>query len=119
MNHGEEVASQLVVAGRDPAEVLQFGEEALDQVALAIEPLAEAGLPAPIALGRDVWSCAPILDQVADAISVIGLIGQHDSARTEVIEQVIGDLPIMRLACCQAKPDGKGFRSSFLKRNDG
>jgi hypothetical protein len=48
------VGGELVVAGSDAAEVLQFREEALDQVALAVEALAEAGFPAPIALGRDV-----------------------------------------------------------------
>jgi hypothetical protein len=46
MDHCEEVGCELVVASRDAAEVLQLGEEPLDQVALAVEPLAEAGLPA-------------------------------------------------------------------------
>jgi hypothetical protein len=32
---------QLVVAGSDPAEVFQLGEEAFDEVPLAIEPSAE------------------------------------------------------------------------------
>jgi len=41
LGHGEEILRQLVVAGRDPPEVLQLGEEALDQVPLAIEPCAE------------------------------------------------------------------------------
>src|SRR3954451_15991793 len=46
--HGEEVGGELVVAGSDAAEVLQLREEALDQVALAVEALAEAGFPAPV-----------------------------------------------------------------------
>src|SRR6202035_2522417 len=54
LDHGEEVGGELVVASSDAAEVLQLREEALDQVALAVEALAEAGFPAPIALGRDV-----------------------------------------------------------------
>jgi hypothetical protein len=36
LDHGEEVGGELVVAGSDAAEMLQFGEEALDQVALAV-----------------------------------------------------------------------------------
>lgn len=37
------LAASFVVSSGDTAEVLQFGEEALDQIALAIERLAEAG----------------------------------------------------------------------------
>jgi hypothetical protein len=40
LDHSEEVGRELVVAGGDPAEVLQLGEKALDQIALAIKPLA-------------------------------------------------------------------------------
>jgi hypothetical protein len=43
LDHGEEVRGELVVAGSDAAEVRQFREEALDQVALAVEALAESG----------------------------------------------------------------------------
>jgi hypothetical protein len=35
---GEEVFGVLVISGGDAAEVLQLGEEALDEVALAVEP---------------------------------------------------------------------------------
>src|SRR2546430_8750921 len=72
LDHGEEVGGELVVASSDAAEVLQLREEALDQVALAVEALAEAGFPAPVALGRDGRG-ALVLDQLADAIGVIGL----------------------------------------------
>lgn len=43
LDHGEEVFGQLVISGGDPTEVLQLGEEALDQVALSVEPRAEVG----------------------------------------------------------------------------
>jgi hypothetical protein len=48
LDHGEEVGGELVVAGSDAAEALRLREEALDQVALAVEALAEAGLPASV-----------------------------------------------------------------------
>jgi len=83
---------------------------ALDQVALAIEPLAEAELPAPVALGRDVGRGALVLDQLADAIGVVGLIRQHDGSRDEMVEQRVGDLPVMRLPCRQAEPDREPLR---------
>jgi len=66
LNHDKEVGSELVVAGSDAAEVLQLGEEALDQVAFAVKPFAEAGLPASAALRRDVRRGALVLDQLAN-----------------------------------------------------
>ena len=90
--------------------MLQLGEEALDEVAFAVEPLAEAGLPSPIALRRDVGRCSLLLDQLADMVGVIGLVCQHDRARAEVIEQRIGDLPVMRLSGGQAEPDRETLR---------
>jgi hypothetical protein len=77
--------------------VLQLGEEPLDQVALAVEPLAEAGLPAPVALWRDVGRGALRVDQLADAIGVVGFVGQYDGAGAKAIEQRVGDLPVVRL----------------------
>jgi hypothetical protein len=68
MDHGEEVGGELVVAGSDAAEVLQLREKALEQVALPVEAPAEAGFPAPAALGRDVGRGALVSDQLADAI---------------------------------------------------
>ena len=50
MNHCEEVSGELIVTGGDPAEMLQLGEKALYQVALAIEALAEAWFPAAVVL---------------------------------------------------------------------
>ena len=46
LDHGEKFGGELVIACGDAAEVLQLGEEPLDQIALAVEPLVEAGLPA-------------------------------------------------------------------------
>ncbi|OWK22629.1 hypothetical protein AJ87_43155 [Rhizobium yanglingense] len=51
MDHSEEVGRELVVAGGDPAEVLQLGEEALDQIALAIKLLTEAGFQRRLLFG--------------------------------------------------------------------
>lgn len=90
--------------------MLQLGEETLDQVALAVEPLAEARLPASVALRRDVGRGAPVLDQLADAVSVVGLVGQHDGARAKLVEQRVGDLPVMRLTSGQAEPDREAMR---------
>ena len=97
-------------SGRRRGGVLQLGEEALDKISFAIEAFAEARLPAPVALRRDVGRCAPLLEQFADAVGVVSLIGQHDGARPEMVEQRICDLPVMRLSGSQAEPDREAPR---------
>ncbi len=42
--------------------------------ALAVEALAEAGLPLAVALRRDVGRGTLVLDQLPDAVSVVGLV---------------------------------------------
>lgn len=71
--------------GGNAAEVLQLGEEALDQVVFAIEPLAEARLPAPVALGRNVGRGALVPNRFASAVGVVSLVGQHDSVWAEMV----------------------------------
>lgn len=97
LDHREEVAGELVVTGGDAAEVLQLGEEALDEVALAVEPLAKADFPAAVALGWNVGRGALLLDQLADAVCVVGLVRQHNGVRTEMVKQGICDLPVVGL----------------------
>ncbi|ESZ55905.1 hypothetical protein X729_24980 [Mesorhizobium sp. L103C131B0] len=90
--------------------MFQLGEEALDQITLAVEPFAESRFPAPIAFRWDVGRCTLLLDQGADAIRIVGLVAQHDGAGAEVVEQLICDLTVMRLSGGQAEPDGKPLR---------
>ena len=78
--------------------MFELGEEPLDQVALAIETLAEAGLPLSIGFGGNVGRCTLFLDQHADAVGVIGFVRKHDHVRPEMVEQFVGNLPIMCLA---------------------
>jgi hypothetical protein len=51
-----------------------------------------------------------VLDQIADAVCVVSLVRQHEGARAEVVEQRVGDLPIMRLSGGQAEPDRTPLR---------
>ena len=90
--------------------MLQLGEEALDQVTLAVGPLAETRFPAPIALRRDVGRGTLVLDELADAVGIIGLVRQHDGAWAEMVEQTVSDLTIVRLPGCQTEPDREALR---------
>lgn len=79
--------------------------KALDQVAFTIKYLAEAGFPFAIGFARDVGNRALRLDQIADAIGVISLVGQNDGARIETIKQAKRGGAVMGLAGGQAEPD--------------
>lgn len=105
MDHGEEVFGELVVTGSDAAEVLELAEEAFDQIAFAIERFAEAWFPFAVGFGRDVGHGALRLNEVADAISIIGFVGQNDGVRIETIKQAICGRSVVRLTRCQTEPD--------------
>lgn len=105
MDHGEEVLGQLIVAGSDPAKVLQLGEEALDQVSLTIEPCAEVRLRSAIGLGRDIGERTLFTEGRADAIGIVGLVRQDDCSGTNMIKQIVSGLAVMALPCGQAQPD--------------
>lgn len=83
----------------DTAEVLDHAKEALDEVTSSIEALSKAGFPFAIGFGPDVGHRALLFVQVADAIGVIGLVGQDDGARSKSSEQPVWrefDLPIVQ-----------------------
>ena len=61
-------------------------------------------------MGRDVGRGALLLDHLADEVGIIGLVRQHDGARAEMIEQAVGDLPVVRLASGQTEPDREASR---------
>lgn len=80
MDVAEEVGGELVVTSGETAAVLQAAEHALDGVAAFVERLAEAAFPAPVTFGRDIGDRALFLDQIADAVAVIGTVGVDDAA---------------------------------------
>ena len=59
-------------------------------------------------VGCSAWPL--ILDHFADAIGVVGLVGQHDGTRAEVIEQTVCDLAVVCLSGSQAEPDRQALR---------
>jgi hypothetical protein len=85
--------------------VLQFAEETLDEVAFSVERLAEAGLASTIGLGRNVRFGTLAFDQGADAIGIIGLVGDEDRAGAQAIEQPVGGRCVMGMSSSEAEPN--------------
>jgi len=76
----EEVGGEFVVAGGEASAVLEPAEHAFNGVAALVERFAEAAFPAAVALGRNVGDRALSLDQIADAVAVVGAISVDDTA---------------------------------------
>ena len=77
MDVTEEVGGEFVVASGEALAVLEAAEHALDGVAAFAEGLAEAAVPKTVAFGRDVGDRALLLDQIANAVAVVGAVGVH------------------------------------------
>ena len=73
----QEVSGELVIAGGDATEVLEPGEHALDQVALAIGGLAVGDRPAPAGSRWNDGPGALIGQEPAKTIGVVGLVGDQ------------------------------------------
>lgn len=84
--------------------MLQFGKEAFYEVSVPVKALAEAWFPLPVGLGGNIGCSSLLLDQRADAVGVLSVVGENECARLEMVENAISDLSIMRLTCCQTEP---------------
>ena len=60
-------------------------------------------------LRRDVGHGTLALDQVADRVAVICLVGQHDGARREIVEQDISSTAVSDVAAGQQKAERAPF----------
>lgn len=74
---GEEVAGGLLVAGGDTAELLEFGEATLDQVAFLVELSMERMLLRPRWVVGDDRDSTCLGDGLTEVVGVVGGIGQR------------------------------------------
>jgi hypothetical protein len=110
VNAGEEVASELVVAGGDGAELLQLAKEVFDQVPHLVEVSVEVPRHRAVALGRDHRGFPGGGEPVDDpAIDVIRLVG-NQRAGSKVGEEGISPSQVMRLSGGEQEGDGVAER---------
>ena len=107
LDEAHEVGEQLVVSGRDAAELV---EEALDDVALLIEVGVIATFEGPVALWRDDHLAAGFCDPVAEMIGVVALVGDRDVCG-EAVDQFMreGDVVALPWRTDQVKQIGFGI----------
>jgi hypothetical protein len=76
MSRSQEISGELVVAGGDPAKVLEAAEAALDDVAALIGALAEWMDDHAIGFVGDHRGCAALDDLGAQPVAVVTLVGE-------------------------------------------
>jgi hypothetical protein len=108
----EEGVSELVVAGCEAAAVLAPAEHALDGVTPLVEGAAEAAFPSPVGLWRDIRHGPLALDQVADAVAVVGSVGMDDAADREACEERLGGAAVCGLIGYQVEGERPALRVS-------
>lgn len=77
MNHGIEVSRELFEARGEAALILEAAEEALDDVSLAIDPLAEVAIARAVLARRDDRLGAQPAHGAANGPAVVGLVGDE------------------------------------------
>ena len=88
---GEVGVGALVVSCGDPSGVLELSEEALDQVAIAVEEGAEGGAGLPVPFGRNVGEGAGCGGPGPQCVAVIALVGQQHASRFQPVQKLVPD----------------------------
>ena len=106
---GEEVFRPFVVPGRKAAELFELVKEALHQVPLTIEPLAEGWFFSYVTARRNVRPASLAVDLCPKALAVVGLVREQDAGGLDSFEQSLASRTIMRLT----RREGEANRPSF------
>jgi hypothetical protein len=101
----QKVSRQLVVARGDGTKVLEFIEEALDEIALAIEREIAGRWRLTVGFGRDHRGDVSLGKIVAERIGVVGFVGDQ-SLRIDLCEQRLRASQIVSLTRREHHIDG-------------
>jgi len=105
LNSGEEISGEFIVARGDGAKVLELVEEALDEVAFAVE--REVAVPRDLAIGfwRDHRTDLPPLESLDQQIGVVSLVPDQ-SPGIDVFDQRLRASQIVGLPGREPQLDG-------------
>ncbi len=95
-DEAHEVFEELVVTGRDAAELFELIEEALDDVALLVEFGVVRPFEGAVSFRRNDDLAADLHDPVAQVISVVALVGD-DGLCGEALDQFVGKGDVVAL----------------------
>ena len=89
--------------------MFEFVEEALDGVALAVDPGAEGEGFDPVGHGADIGPCSAPVHLFAQGVAVVSPIGEKDVSRLDGVQHVGGRAPVVSLAFGQLEADRSAF----------
>jgi len=92
-------------AGRDCSEMFELVEEALDEVAEAIEVRAESGDVHALGYRLDVGPGSAIGQPLAEGVAVVGAISEENLTGTNAVQHIGGATAVMSLAFAQFDGD--------------
>ena len=96
LNSGEEISGEFVVACSDATKMLEFVEEALDEVAFAVEDKVACPRCLAIGLGRDHRGDSALGEFVDQRIGVVSLVAD-ERTRIGIFEQRLRASQVMVL----------------------
>ena len=105
LNGGKEVGGVFFEAGGDAASMFELIEEALDEIALAVEDLAVASRHSAAAGCRNASANAALAQDVSEPVGVVGLVGDQAAMDGYHVEQAAGGAEIVCLAGGQGQAD--------------
>ena len=105
MDASKKISGELIVACCDRTKVLEFVEEALDEIALAIKGEVARQRDRAAGMGRDDWGDLPVGEGVEEGIGVIGLVTDQ-SGWIGVLEQGLCTSEVAGLTWRQHQFDG-------------
>jgi len=85
--------------------MLEFVEEALDQIALSIEPFVEWRQVYPVGHEFDVGACSARRKVLAQGVGIVGAVGQEDVAAAKRAEHILCAASVMGLAFSEFQKD--------------
>ena len=77
MNCGEKIPGELVIARGDGAKVLEFIEETLDEIALAIERKVASPRHLSVSLRRDHRGDLSLCESIEQCIGIVSLVAEQ------------------------------------------
>lgn len=95
----------LVEACGNATGMFKLVEEALDEIALSVEDLAVASRHSAASGGWDAGTDAALVQELAEPVGVVGLVGDQAAVGGYHVEQGAGGAEIVRLTGGQGQAD--------------
>ena len=117
LDGGEEAVGAFVVSGGDGAEMLEFAEEAFDEIAIATEERVERRDAYPARPRLDAGPCTACGQGRAHGVAVVSVVAEQNIALAKAIGHIGCAAPVMCLPFGQLEPDQQAAARTPMQRD--